>query len=129
MSLTGTEMRQALHAAQTKADQTRTPQTIVANRPGFFGGAYWRIETVARPGDTVIVKDVQPRAWRPEFQDALIRAYRANDQIVALIREVASLASVDASGKARAYADREEFMLALVDRANQLDEHMLRETA
>ncbi|MBX9911184.1 MAG: hypothetical protein K2Z25_21080 [Beijerinckiaceae bacterium] len=129
MSLTGTEMRQALHAAQAKADQTRTPQTIVANRPGFFGGANWRVESVARPGDTILVKDVQPRAWRPEFQDALIRAYRANDQLVALLREVASLASADAAGKARAIADREEFMLALVDRANQLDEHMLRETA
>lgn len=127
--LTGTEMIRAMHEAQQKADQTRIPQSIVASKPGLFGGARWRVDALPRPTDTVIVSAIQPRAWRPEFQDALIRGYRANAGMVDLLREVASLASVDAAGKARAQADREEFMLAILDRANQLDEHMLREEA
>ena len=129
MSLTGTEMQAAWFEAQRQADLSRVPQCIVESQPGLFSRKRWRVEATPRSTDIVIVRDIKPRAWRPEFQDALIRAYRANDQLVALLREVASLASADAAGKARAIADRQEFMLWLVDRVNQLDEHMLRETA
>lgn len=129
MSLTGTDMQAAWFEAQRQADLSRVPQCIVESQPGLFSRKRWRVEATPRSTDIVVVRDIKPRAWRPEFQDALIRAYRANDQVVALLREVASLASVDAAGKARSYADREEFMLAIVERANQLDEHMLKEGA
>lgn len=129
MSLTGTEMQEAWFQAQRQADLSRVPQCIVAVQPGLFSRKRWRVEATPRSTDTVIVRDIKPRAHDPEFADALRRAYHANAAAVEALRPVAALARADAAGNERAYARRLEFMMTWLERVNQLDEHLLRETA
>lgn len=129
MSLTGTEMQEAWFQAQRQADLSRVPQCIVAVQPGLFSRKRWRVEATPRSTDTVIVRDIKPRAHDPEFADALRRAYHENAAAVEALRPVAPLALADASGNERAYAKRLEFMMTWLERINQLDLHMLKESA